>query len=120
MTENIPAGDFVFSPSADAPEGADFSLVITEDCMSPYIKPGQTVYVSASGPLSEFEPGLFYYRGRVLCRQWCEDITGTLHLLAADPGRPEANLSLDAEERKACLCLGKVILAETPPPPAYF
>ena len=113
-------GGFVFDEAGTAPEAAGFSLCITDDCMSPYIRPGQKVYVSPVQKLSEFEVGIFYLDGKVLCRQWCEDLAGTLHLLAADPGRADANISLSRQERGRCLCLGRVLLDKTPPAPLYF
>lgn len=112
--------EFEFRPASDAPEGAVFSLCITDDCMSPYICPGQTVHIAAGEKLEDFETGIFYYKGKVLCRQCCEDITGTLHLLAADPARADANISIPPECRGECLCLGRVILDEALPPPAYY
>ena len=113
-------GGFVFNDSSAAPEAASFSLCITEDCMGPYILPGQKVYVSSSQKLSEFEVGIFYLNGKVLCRQWCEDITGALHLLAADPKRADANITLPRQERGKCLCLGRVLLEKAPPPPLHL
>lgn len=99
------------------PPGADLCLVIREKCMSPWIKAGERVYVSTRQQLAEFDTGIFYYKGRVYCRQWCEDYSGALHLLSATG---EAELSLDRQQRKACLCLGKVLLDKQPPRPLHF
>ncbi|MGI5977837.1 MAG: S24 family peptidase [Candidatus Limivicinus sp.] len=99
---------------------ADFCITLSEDCMRPYIEPGQTVYVQASVPLEEFDAGIFYLNGRIFCRQWCEDCMGTLHLLAADPSRADANISVPAKDRGKCLCLGRVMLEGHLPRPAYY
>ena len=102
------------------PEEADLCVTIFDDCMAPYIPEGDTVYVSCTEPVEELEAALFYYNGRVLCRQWCEDYRGTLHLLCANPAREDRNISLSPTERRACLCLGKVLLKKRPPAPVYI
>lgn len=112
--------DFKLIPrSGDVPEAADFSVTITDDCMQPYIMQGDTVYVSSRETLSEFDAGLFLYRDRILCRQWCEDYSGALHLLCANPARERENITVPAAERSACLCLGKIILSSKIPAPIY-
>jgi len=103
----------------DIPSAADFCLVISDDCMSPYIRPGDRAYVSCREVLSDMDVGLFLYHGRVLCRQVCEDYSGALLLLCANPEREAENLSIPGSERADCLCLGKVLLAERLPPPVY-
>lgn len=40
-----------------APDGADFCLTVTDDCMEPYIRRGERVYVQASAAPGEFEAG---------------------------------------------------------------
>ncbi len=102
-----------------APEGAALCLRLDNDCMEPWIRRGELLYISRDETPEEFQPGLFYYEGRVLCRQWCEDSAGTLHLLCANPGRESENLSLDKSEKAACLCLGRVILKKHLPMPVY-
>ena len=103
----------------EVPEGTDFCLRLDNDCMEPFIKKGALVCIDRHETPEEMQPGLFYYRGRILCRQWCEDMTGTLHLLCANPGRESENLSLSREEKTACLCLGRVILEKKLPMPFY-
>ena len=58
---------------------------------------------------AEGEAGLFLYRGAVYCRQWCEDYTGALYLLCANPRRESENIRIDREERGQCRCLGRVL-----------
>ena len=101
------------------PKTADFCLRLDNDCMEPYLKRGQLVFIDRSAAPEEMQPGLFYYRGRILCRQWCEDSTGALHLLCANPGRERDNLCLTGREKAACLCLGRVILKKYLPMPIY-
>ena len=102
-----------------APDGAQLALTLTDDCMSPYFPPGGRVYVRCSEPPEEFGAGVFMYRGRVLCRQWCEDYSGALHLLAANPARQSENLRIPAADRGELVCLGRVIYACTRPRPSY-
>lgn len=104
----------------DMPMEAGFCLRLDNDCMEPYIKKGALVYIDRHDTPEEMQPGLFYYKGRVLCRQWCEDSTGTLHLLCANPRREKENLSLRPDEKAACLCLGRVILDRKLPMPVFY
>lgn len=101
------------------PEGADFCLTVDTDDMAPYIRPGDRVYVSCRQDLEDMDAGLFYVDGRVLCRQYCEDYSGTLHLLCANPLREDRNLALSREKRGELICLGKLLLAKHLPPPVY-
>ena len=112
--------DYTLIPCGkDAPEGAALCLRLDNDCMEPWIRRGELLYVSRDETPEELQPGLFYYKGRVLCRQWCEDSAGTLHLLCANPERESENLSLNRREKAACLCLGRVLLKKRLPMPIY-
>lgn len=101
------------------PAGAGFCLRLDNDCMEPYLKKGELLYISRDETPEELQPGIFFYRGRVLCRQWCEDSAGNLHLLCANPRRESENLSLDRREKSACLCLGRILLKKRLPMPIY-
>ena len=59
------------------PPAADFCLRLEDDCMEPWLKKGERVYVDRSEAPEEMQPGVFWYRGQILCRQWCEDSLGT-------------------------------------------
>ncbi|MGN0981478.1 MAG: hypothetical protein ACI4O0_01160 [Candidatus Limivicinus sp.] len=89
------------------PAEADFSLVLRDSAMEPLLHPGQTVYVSCRAALRERDVGLFLIDGQVYCRRWCEDYNGALVLLG---GAEKDCLYLDREQRRRCLCLGKVLL----------
>ena len=105
--------------ASGAPEGAQLALTLTDDCMSPYFPRGGRVYVRCSEMPEEFGAGVFMYRGRIICRQWCEDYSGALHLLAANPARQDENLRIPAAERGALVCLGRVRYPVTLPRPCY-
>ena len=112
--------DYILVPrTKDVPKGADFCLRLDNDCMEPWFKKDELLYIDRTETPEEMQPGLFYYKGRVLCRQWCEDSTGTLHLLCANPKRERENISLSRAEKTACLCLGRVIVKHKLPMPFF-
>ena len=112
--------EYSFLPRTKAtPAGADFCLWLDNDCMEPWLKKGELLYIDRENAPEELQPGVFWYRGRVLCRQWCEDSAGTLHLLCANPRREKENLALGRDEKAACLCLGRVLLKKRLPMPVY-
>ena len=112
--------DYTLLPrSKGTPAEAAFCLRLDHDLMEPWLKKGELLYVSRSETPEEFQPGLFWYRGRILCRQWCEDSEGNLHLLCANPGRERENLMLSPSEKAACLCLGRVLTKKRLPMPVY-
>lgn len=104
---------------AGAPEGADFCLTIQGDSMEPYLHDGELAFVQRDAPLKEFEPGIFFVDGDVLCKQWCIDYSGTLHLLSANPAREDANRSFPKSSGSTVVCFGKVLLDRKLPPPLY-
>ena len=103
----------------ELPAGSDFCVCLDNDCMEPYLKRGEPVFVSRGEMPEELQPGLFYYQGGIFCRQWCEDSAGNLHLLCANPAREKENLTLSRAEKSACLCLGRVLLKKRLPMPIY-
>lgn len=105
--------------TADMPQNADFCLIMDSDEMEPVIKKGERIHISRRESPAEMEVGLFYLQGRIYCRQCCEDYTGALLLLCANPQRESENLHLEKNERKSCICLGRVLLKEKPPIPLY-
>ena len=105
--------------SRGIPAEADFCLRLDNDFMEPFFKKGELLYIDRQESPEELQPGLFLIRGRVLCRQWCEDSSGTLHLLCANPRREKENLSLSGPEKAACLCLGRVLTKRRLPMPVY-
>ena len=105
---------------ANTPVGADFCIDIDGDSMEPYIRSGERVYVkSGSTGLREFDVGIFFVDGDVLCKQWCLDYAGTLHLLSANPRREDANRSFPKSSGQNVVCLGRVLLPHRLPQPTY-
>lgn len=104
---------------ADAPARADFCLTVQGDSMEPYIHDGQLIYVRRGVSLQEFDAGVFFVDGDVLCKQWCIDFAGTLHLLSANPLRADANRSFPRSSGQTVICFGKVLLPQPLPRPVY-
>ena len=102
---------------SDMPEDADFCLTLSDDAMAPFFPAGSDVYVSASRAPEEFDAGIFFYGGNVLCRQWCEDFSGALHLLPANPAFRDKSIAIPKRLRDKCLCLGSVIAEKKLPRP---
>ena len=104
---------------ADAPPEADFCITIRGDSMEPWLRDGQLAYIKRDAPLQEFDAGLFFVDGDVLCKQWCTDYAGTLHLLSANPLREDANRSFPRTSGQTVVCFGRVLLPRRLPRPAY-
>ena len=105
--------------TAELPAGADFAIVMEDDSMAPFFPKGERVYFTRRQTPEELQPGLFLYRDRLYFRQWCEDSSGTLHLLCANPRCESENLQLDRREKTACLCLGAALCKKPLPMPLY-
>ena len=117
----IEGEEYVVEPRTDAvPDAADFAVTISGDSMEPYIHDGDTVYVQRDASLSEFDVGVFYVDGDVLCKQFCLDAYRNLHLLSANPAREDANRVIAAESGSQVVCYGKVLLEDNPPKPSYL
>ncbi len=112
--------DYIFIPrDSSVPPAADYCFIMDSDRMAPLIPKGSRVYVSRREAPAEMEPGVFLYKGRILCRQFCEDYAGNLLLLCANPKAESHNLCLDKKEREHCRCLGKVLLDKKIKRPVY-
>lgn len=113
--------DYRLIPRSDEmPEGTDFCLILDNELMAPLINKGEMIYISRSAAPEELEVGIFLYKGRIYCRQYCEDYAGNMHLLCANPACERENLCLSRAEKEKCLCLGKVLLEKKPTMPVYW
>jgi len=99
----------LISRDSSVPDDADYAIKLDNDFMQPDIQAGQTVYVSCKAPLSENDIGLFIYEGNIYCRRWKEGYNGALLLLCSNSEHSSESLYLTAEQRRRCLCLGKVL-----------
>lgn len=103
-----------------APRGADFCITIRGDSMMPFIGDGDLVYVKRGADMQEFDVGVFYVDGDVLCKQYCVDAYRNLHLLSANPAREDANRTIKADSMSRVMCFGKVLLPHKLPQPVYL
>lgn len=103
-----------------APRGADYCITISGDSMEPYIHDGDLVYVKWGADMQEFDVGVFYVDGDVLCKQYCVDSYRNLHLLSANPAREDANRTIKADSGSNVVCFGKVLLPHRLPQPVYL
>lgn len=102
------------------PHNADFCVNIQGDSMEPYIHDGQTVYVQRDATLTDFDVGIFFVDGDVLCKQYCIDNMGTLYLLSANPQREDANRIISRGSSSTVACFGKVLVKRKLPKPKYY
>ena len=117
----IEGAEYVMEPrTSETPVGADFAVTISGDSMEPYIRDGDTVYVQRDATLQEFDVGVFFVDGDVLCKQYCLDAARNLLLLSANPRREDANRVISADSGSRVVCYGKVLLDRRPPKPAYL
>lgn len=117
----IEGEEYVLEPRTDAtPAHADFAVTIAGDSMEPHIHDGDTVYVQRDATLREFDVGLFYLDGDVLCKQYCVDAERNLLLLSANPLREDANRRVAADSGSRVVCYGKVLLDHKLPKPEYL
>lgn len=104
----------------NTPSNADFCINIDGDSMEPYIHDGELVYVQRDTSLADFDVGIFFVDGDVLCKQYCIDNMGNLYLLSANPQREDANRIISRESSSTVVCFGKVLLKNKLPKPNYY
>lgn len=103
-----------------APHGADYCITISGDSMEPYIHDGDIVYIKRGADMQQFDVGVFFVDGDVLCKQYCIDNYRNLYLLSANPAREDANRTIKADGMSSVVCYGKVLLPRKLPRPVYL
>lgn len=117
----IEGEDYELIPkTAKTPRNADFCISIQGDSMEPYIQDGQIIYVQRDASLTDFDVGVFFVDGDVLCKQYCVDHDGSLYLLSANPAREDANRHISRGSSSTVVCFGKVLLDKKLPQPKYY
>ena len=76
--------------------------------MAPYLEDGAVAYVSRT-PLREGDVGIFSVNGKVLCRQYDRDDSGTVHLFSLNRRRADGDVTLPAAEAGTLICFGRVL-----------
>lgn len=74
----------------------------------PYLEDGAVAYVSRT-PLREGDVGIFSVNGKVLCRQYDRDDSGTVHLFSLNRRRADGDVTLPAAEAGTLICFGRVL-----------
>ena len=87
---------------------AEFAVRISGDAMAPYLEDGAVAYVSRT-PLREGDVGIFSVNGKVLCRQYDRDDSGTVYLFSLNRRRADGDVTLPAAEAGTLICFGRVL-----------
>jgi len=69
---------------------------------------GAVAYVSRT-PLREGDVGIFSVNGKVLCRQYDRDDSGTVYLFSLNRRRADGDVTLPAAEAGTLICFGRVL-----------
>lgn len=105
--------------TADMPEEADFCVVVSGDSMEPYIKDGQTVFVSETAAIEPLEVGVWTVDGETYVKQYFPLDDGGLMLLSANPDREGANIHIYPSGNQTMMYWGKVLGIKKLPLPVY-
>lgn len=105
----MPGEDFdEISVTEQVPQTAEFAVRISGDAMAPYLEDGAVAYVSRT-PLREGDVGIFSVNGKVLCRQYDRDDSGTVYLFSLNRRRADGDVTLPAAEAGTLICFGRVL-----------
>ncbi len=98
----------------DAPEGADFGFRLTGRELEPYFHPGDTVFCKRDKSLRDGDVGLFILDEKMVCRQYCEDALGNIHLFSVNRALSRLDFHISGNDR--VFCFGRVIMERVPLP----
>lgn len=101
------------------PEGceADFALRVEGDELEPYVKRGGAALIKRGAQIRDGDVGLFFVRGELVLRQYCEDWAGNVYLFAVNRRRSALDIRLPAAEGAPICSFGRVLLDAEPPLP---
>lgn len=101
------------------PEGldADYAVRVEGDELEPFVERGAAAYVKRSEVIRDGDVGLFFVRGSMVFRQYCEDWAGNVHLLAVNRKRKDLDICLPRSEDMPVCCFGRLLLEDEPPLP---
>lgn len=105
----VPGENFdEISVTEQVPRSAEFAVRISGDAMAPYLEDGAVAYVSRA-PLRAGDVGIFSVNGKVLCRQYDRDDSGTVYLFSLNRRRADGDVTLPAAEAGTLICFGRVL-----------
>ncbi len=101
------------------PEGsaADFAVRVEGHELEPYVESGGIALLERGAQIKDGDVGLFFARGQLLFRQYCEDWAGNVHLLAVNRKLSELDLMLPRSRNEPVCCFGKLITEKEIPLP---
>lgn len=103
----------------EMPHGADFCVKVSGDSMEPYIKAGETVYVSETAAIRPLEVGVWTVDGAPYIKQYYPLDDGGVMLLSANPDREAANIHIHPDGNQTMVYWGKVLGIKKLPLPEY-
>jgi SOS-response transcriptional repressor LexA len=95
----------------------DFSVKLENSDLAPYFKAGDTIFAKRKEPLLPGDVGIFYYDGKMIVRQYCEDSFGGIYLFSVNRRKKNNDIYVPHTSKKNVCCFGKVILSESIPLP---
>lgn len=97
-------------PRKNTPAGAEAAVGVTDNINAPWLRPGDTMYLSHTSSIEPGELGVFFVDRQVVCRQYAEDSEGNIYLFAANRARRDADITVPADSGCEVLFVGKVLL----------
>ena len=101
--------------NVEASSRADFAIKINGDSMEPYLHDG-SIALGKRGNPENGEVGAFLLDGEFLCKQYCQDHLGNVHLLSLNRARADADLTICHDSGRTLLCFGKILMDKVPLP----
>ena len=95
------------SDDGTVPHGAEFAVQTPENAAPPLPR-GSRIFADHA-PLAAGDIGLFFVDGRVLCRQYCRDLSGAVRLLSLDRTQSAADLIFPPGDAHRFACMGRVL-----------
>ncbi len=92
---------------------ADFSVVMEDDSLVPFIRVGGRAYLRRTAELGDGDIGLFYSREGMVFRQYCSDSRGTVFLFSIDRSHKNGDLEFPSGSELP-VCYGRLLLSRTP------
>lgn len=108
-----------YAVPADSP--ADFAIRINGDSMEPYFPDGSVALCRKAAP-QDGQVGAFLIDGEFLCKQFCIDYAGNMHLFSLNRERRDMDRTLYADDLDPArvMCFGTAILEQRLPLPLDF
>ena len=97
----------------EAPQGADFAVRLKYRDLEPYFMKGSIVYCSKTEPVRDGDVGIFLLDGKLVFRQYCEDMRGTMYFFSVNRALKKLDTQVSGGH---VTCFGKVLGITVPLP----